>query len=206
MEKVTSSSSKKWCGMQRWITLSTVVTLSRLILIPVIVRSIIMKKWIAALSFFGVAALTDVIDGALARWMDEETEIGALLDPLVDKLFILSCLATLFFVHGPSIGLPLWFVLIVLSKEILLILCSFYFYKRYALAIAPTQLGKYTACMQMLFIMYLLCIELMGVDGPWVLPLTQMLLVVISVLTVASLIHYGLIGFFWYINNKSGRI
>lgn len=138
------------------ITLSTFITLVRIILTPVIVVAMSLGYWSVAFLMFGVAAWSDVVDGALARWLNEQTFLGACLDALADKLLTLSIFFTLAFVQSPLFSLPCWFVWLVLIKELILIGGATVIYSvRGNLMIAPTKLGKATTFLQLLFIFWL---------------------------------------------------
>jgi cardiolipin synthase (CMP-forming) len=141
---------------EKRLTLSTVLTLIRIGLVPFVVSSMIIGLWGWACGLFIAAALTDIADGYLARWLNERTFLGACLDPIADKLLVVSCFFTLAFVHTPLFGIPLWFVLLVLLKEIILIVgaCIIYISKG-SVEIRPTLLGKVTTVIQMSFIVWL---------------------------------------------------
>jgi cardiolipin synthase len=141
---------------EKRITIPTLCTLSRIIVIPVIVGSMIMGCWGCAFFFFVFACLTDVIDGLLARYLNEKTFLGACLDPIADKLLLISCFFTLAFVSTPLFSVPRWFVLFVVSKEVIQIAgaCIIYYSRGY-LNVQPTVLGKTTTFIQMIFIIWL---------------------------------------------------
>ena len=126
---------------ERKITVPTMLTLLRLVLAPCVVGMMIMHKWgIACLLFLG-AAFTDVLDGMLARAYNEKTFLGAYLDPIADKVLVLSVFFTLAFVQSPLFSVPLWFVVVILIKELILIGGSLMMYLRYGtLEIKPTLL------------------------------------------------------------------
>lgn len=140
----------------RIITIPTLVTFARIALTPVIVISMIMQAWGYAFLFFIVAALTDVIDGFLARWFDDRTILGACLDPIADKFLLISCFFTLGFVQSPLFSIPHWFVYCVLIKEMILICGVATLYLFFGpIEIRPTRLGKLTTLAQIAFIMWL---------------------------------------------------
>ena len=141
---------------ERRITLATLITATRLFLTPVIVASMLAHFWGMAFFFFVFACLTDVLDGFLARFLNEKTFLGACLDPIADKFLLLSCFATLAFISTPLFSIPPLFVLFVLSKEIIQLAgASILYYRNGYLNIQPTFLGKTTTFLQMIFIMWL---------------------------------------------------
>lgn len=141
---------------EKKLTISTALTLMRLILIPALVTSMVLHDWKVAFILFSLAAITDVLDGWLARWLNEHTFLGACLDPVVDKLLVLSVFATLAIIQTPLFVIPYWFVLFVLIKESIIVLGALgIFIIRGHVRIRPTVLGKATALVQVLFITWL---------------------------------------------------
>lgn len=156
MKKISFQLFKKLPAHEKKITVSTALTILRLILIPCIVAAMIMNAWHTAFILFVIAAITDILDGWLARWLNQRTFLGAALDPLADKLLVLAVFSTLAFVQSPLFAIPRWFVLLVLAKEVLQIVGAIIiFIKKGHLTISPTRLGKWTMVAQTTFIMWL---------------------------------------------------
>ncbi len=117
-------------------TTANYITLARILLIPVFVgfavyyaRSVTEHQpneslRIAAVATFAVAALSDLLDGWIARRFNQRSRLGTILDPLADKLLLLAAVITLSFSAWPA-HLPLWFVIVVLTREILSIAGAF---------------------------------------------------------------------------------
>lgn len=138
------------------ITLATWITLARLLLTPWIIGAMVGGKWDVAFVLFCISAFTDVVDGAIARVFNQKTFLGACLDPIADKVLLLSCFATLAFIDTPLFVIPLWFVLLVLAKEVLQLSGAFFiFYKKGHFEVRPTLLGKLTTFVQVMFIIWL---------------------------------------------------
>lgn len=141
---------------ERTITLSTIITLIRIGLVPFIVAAMIKHYWAAAFWLFIIAASSDVLDGAIARLRNEQTFLGACLDPLADKLLTLSVFSTLAFRQSPLFSIPHWFLMVVLTRELLLIASTVALYMMQGhLEIKPTRLGKLTTLVQVYFITWL---------------------------------------------------
>ncbi len=141
---------------EKRITIPTLFTLARVIVTPIIISSMVFGWWGVAFFFFVFACLTDLVDGFLARVLNEKTFLGACLDPIADKLLLISCFCTLAFVATPLFSVPRWFVFFVIGKELLQIGGAFIIYwLRGHLNVQPTVLGKTTTCIQMIFIMWL---------------------------------------------------
>lgn len=185
----------------KWFTLATGITCIRLLLIPFLMHAIGLKNWTMAAFLFGSAAVTDLFDGAIARWRNEQSWLGSWLDPLADKLLIISCLITLFTVHTFSMPVPFWFVGLVCVKELLLIVGALYVHIQYRLAFMPTRLGKYAACVHALFITYIFFVEITGYTWIW---MYYGLLYGAAALTILSFIHYSIFAWERITNTKMG--
>jgi CDP-diacylglycerol--glycerol-3-phosphate 3-phosphatidyltransferase len=102
------------------ITLPTWVTLSRLIAVPIIFGLFLWQdselSRLIALSVFIIAAITDWLDGYLARKLNQITELGKFLDPLVDKVLTIA-LFLLFIELGQ---VPAWAVFLIVTRELLI--------------------------------------------------------------------------------------
>ena len=110
-EKIRKLFSNVW-------TIPNVLTIIRMILIPVFVVLFFRGHKMAALCVFCAASLTDMLDGYLARKLNQITDFGKLFDPLADKLMVLTAMVCQTF-WGP---LPLIAVLIVAAKELVMVL------------------------------------------------------------------------------------
>ncbi|MFP5418960.1 MAG: CDP-alcohol phosphatidyltransferase family protein [Gammaproteobacteria bacterium] len=114
-------------------------TLLRLVAVPVIAWLIVERHWEAACWLFLAAALTDCIDGVLARWLDQMTALGAALDTVADKALGVVTLIML-----TQIGaIPLWLAVTILLRDTIIVLGALS-YRGLAghLEIHPTWLGK----------------------------------------------------------------
>jgi cardiolipin synthase len=144
--------------MKKSITLATKVTILRIVLTPVIVYTIIMHQWLAVLLLFLCAALTDAIDGFLARYFDEKTFLGACLDPVADKILLLSTFFTLYYINTIVFHIPIWFICLFVGKELLQICGALLLYKKCGwIAIEANKWGKVTTLIQIVFIIWLFC-------------------------------------------------
>jgi cardiolipin synthase len=143
-------------AQEKRITIPTMLTLVRLVSAPIIVYAMLKQDWGMAFWLIVVSALTDLMDGYIARNFNQQTWLGACLDPIADKLLVLSIYFTLAFVQSPLFAIPVWFVFLVLIKELILISGIVFLYlKSDKLDIAPTLLGKLTMLAQVLFIIWL---------------------------------------------------
>ncbi len=114
METVTE---QRW-DTDRVFTVPNVLSFLRLAAIPVFVWLIIAGQYLAAVIILAVSAVTDWFDGYLARRLRQRTKLGAQLDPITDRLYILSTIIA-FMVRGIF---PWWFVAILLARDLMLLL------------------------------------------------------------------------------------
>jgi CDP-diacylglycerol--glycerol-3-phosphate 3-phosphatidyltransferase len=111
-------------------TTANKVTILRILLIPFFVVELIyylqtgneIHRLLALLSF-AVTAILDGVDGYIARRYNQKSELGAILDPLADKLLLVSAIVALSFNRSPHLGqIPLWFTGTVLGRDMLLLI------------------------------------------------------------------------------------
>jgi CDP-diacylglycerol--glycerol-3-phosphate 3-phosphatidyltransferase len=132
----------------------------RIILIPVFVSLLIYSQTHPAMRYFAVAVfvlavLTDFFDGMVARIKKEKSELGQIIDPLADKLLLLTAFITLLVLK--QYPMYLWLVLIVVSRD-LVISFGFAILKmlKIDIEISPSFWGKFTTFSQMITILWIL--------------------------------------------------
>ena len=148
----------------RW-TLPNILTLSRICLTPVIaLLPFIEGYWpkVIAFGIFLVAAISDTLDGWLARRYKQVSELGQLLDPIADKLLLFATLIPIYWItRHPTIlidyripwwgSLPMWVAIILVGREVLITVFRF-FAKRRGVVIPAAGPGKLKATVQAVFI------------------------------------------------------
>jgi len=100
------------------LNLPNLITLGRVILVPLVFWLLVTGQTQAAFFAFIVAGISDGVDGYLAKTFGWTTELGAYLDPLADKLLIVC----IFLALGVGGDLPLWLVIAVVSRDILIVI------------------------------------------------------------------------------------
>ncbi len=125
---------------ERWLNVPNAITYVRFALIPVFVVQHLNGNPGWALTVFVVAAASDGIDGLLARLLNQRTKLGALLDPIADKLLVFSALVTLVIERR----LPLLLLLLILFRDGWMIVgAAVVRHKRLDLPARPSRVGKY---------------------------------------------------------------
>jgi cardiolipin synthase (CMP-forming) len=166
------------------------LTLLRIVLIPFILALLSKHRYTYALYLFGVAALTDGLDGAVARWFDMRTEIGAYLDPFADKLLLVSAFVVLTIENS----FPAWLLGVVLIRDIVIVFgyFMFAFFTGERPPMRPTFLGKASTFLQLLCVIGALARA--GVKCPlyW-----NCLLYLTMAVTASAGLHYAYQGLRW---------
>ncbi len=98
-------------------SLPNLLTIARILLVPVAVWLIINDEFPAAFTVFVIAGITDAVDGFIAKRFNAVTELGAYLDPVADKLLLVSIYVAL----GVQEFLPNWLVILVVSRDVMII-------------------------------------------------------------------------------------
>ena len=123
-----------------WLTLPNVITLFRLALVPVFVAMHLTGAPLWALGCFALAALSDGIDGFLARLLNQRSKLGGILDPIADKVLILAALCTLVIEHR----LPAWLLGLILVRDGWMFVGALMVrWKHLEVPTAPSRIGKY---------------------------------------------------------------
>jgi cardiolipin synthase len=125
----------------------------RIVLIPIIVIGLLQGALVWPLVVFIFCAATDVLDGAVARWRGEKTLIGSYLDPLADKLLLISMFLTLAHLNI----VPMWVFVVTFSRDLFILLgwTIIYLLTRHSKP-TPRWLGKITTFAQMATVITLL--------------------------------------------------
>ena len=113
-------------------------------------------RWIA-LGIFASASFTDPLDGFLARLTKTRTELGIFLDPLADKLLLLSGYLGLLFVQALPHRPPLWITVSIVFRDVLIVTGLFtIFFMEGTVRVEPNMLGKTTTAFQMITLILIL--------------------------------------------------
>jgi len=141
---------------EKIMTYATVCTCVRIIAAPFIVWAMVHAQWSFAFYCFIAAALTDIIDGFLARYFNQITFFGACLDPVADKILLLSSFFTLSFIPNPVCVIPHWFFYVVLCKELVQCIGAvLLFLTKVPVTVSATTLSKSSTCIHIFFIVSL---------------------------------------------------
>jgi len=104
-------------GVPPTLTIPNLITILRFVLVPAVVLALLSGRWDWAFAGFLVAGISDAVDGFIARQFNQRSELGAYLDPVADKLLLVS----VFVVLGIMGQLPLWLVIAAVSRDAMII-------------------------------------------------------------------------------------
>ena len=111
----------------RIVTLQNGLTIFRMVLIPIFVSLLFYQRFVWALAVFVVAGVTDGLDGLLARRFDQQSQLGTILDPIADKLMLVTAFIVLsmrgVFPHPlpKHLPVPFWVTVSVISRDVFII-------------------------------------------------------------------------------------
>ncbi len=172
-------------------TSANLLTILRLLLTPVFILLILYGELRLALLVFLLAGFTDLLDGLIARRFNQRSELGSFLDPIADKLLLVSSFLVLTVGADLLVRIPLWLTVAVISRDILLvtavIVINLSLGKHLFL---PSIYGKWTTTLQLLTVLTVLASDAMAYRPPFI----NGLFLATLALTVFSGLHYLLRG------------
>ena len=150
------------------LNLPNLITLLRIGAIPVFLILLVDERYTEALVVFILAGITDSLDGLLARWLDARTTLGAFIDPLADKLLLVSSFVILAFLGD----IPRWLAVLVIMRDVIILIgySVLFFVTGHAIEVRPTLIGKASTFFQLLtVIMALVALH----NAAWQIPLLR---------------------------------
>lgn len=174
-----------WAGSrERRVSIPNIITLGRILLVPVIVWAIASNEMAVAFAVFVIAGVSDAIDGFLAKRFNMSSELGALLDPLADKALLVSIYVSL----GIWGAIPRWLVILVVSRDIMIVgavIISWLFGK--PVPMKPLMVSKLNTVAQVGFAALVLGALGFGFQPA---PYDLILMILVTVLTLLSVSFY----------------
>jgi cardiolipin synthase len=169
-------------GLPNWLT-----TL-RILLIPVFVTLLVYRRAGLALLVFCLASLTDMLDGYIARLQDNQTRLGAFLDPVADKLLLTSGFVTLTWLKV----IPFWITAVVVSRDLVLSIGVLVIHVAGGTVHpSPSWIGKMSTVFQMATVLAAMAAVYFHLVPP---VLTRLLVWVTAAFTITSGLQYIIMG------------
>lgn len=141
------------------LNLANRITMSRIILTPLFIAAVVYARMDIALVFFTLAVISDALDGFIARTLKQKTILGTILDPVADKILLISAFICLSLVKSipPDVRLPPYVPIIVISRDAIIVLGSIIIHVvKGEVKIEPSFWGKITTFFQMMTIVSIL--------------------------------------------------
>lgn len=144
--------------MSSVLTVANLLTVLRLILIPVFVTALYYDRFVWALAVFFIAAVTDGLDGLVARSLNQKTQLGAILDPMADKLLLVTAFVILslprFTLTDP---IPFWLTATAISRDVFIVLAALVINMTTGFSrFRPSIPGKFNTFVQIVMIVFFL--------------------------------------------------
>ena len=169
-------------------TTANQLTILRIVFVPVFIILLVYHELGWALGTFVVAGLTDVLDGIIARRFGQKTSIGAVLDPIADKLLMASSIVILSLPQMEFHNtIPRWLMIVIIFRDVFILLVSLIVVLMVGWRVfTPTPYGKISTFMQVLTVLAVLYTNWQG----QVVPELNILFYMTGLMTAFSGIHY----------------
>ena len=170
-------------------TLPNFLTFARLASLPFLVMAILDGRHGVALAIFLVAAITDIVDGYVARRFGMGSPLGAWLDPIVDKLFLVSTFVVFALPSTPTrLHIPIWLLVLMIFRDVfIVVICLVLFLALGIRDFPPSILGKLTTFLEISTVVAILLVNVSRM--PVIVATTCMQLV--AVFATVSALHYS---------------
>ena len=146
-------------------TIANLITLLRIVLVPVLIWALLSEQMLAAFLLFLLAGLSDAVDGTVARYFDQQSELGTILDPIADKLMLVSVFIILAYLEH----IPLWLGILIVSRDILIIFgVMLAFMLFHDVTIKPLWVSKANTLLQILLAAWVLSALAFQFDNAWI--------------------------------------
>jgi cardiolipin synthase len=166
------------------LSIPNLITLGRILLVPIVVWAIASGRMQLAFLLFLAAAISDGVDGFLAKRFGMKTELGAYLDPLADKILIVSIYVTL----GITQVIPLWIVILVVSRDFMIIgAIILSWLVDMPVAIRPHTISKLNTAAQIVYACLVLASNGYQFNAE---PLLTLVMALVAILTSLSVVLY----------------
>lgn len=195
------------------ITIASYITLLRIVLAPFVVIAILQQRWGSVLLLFLLAMITDWLDGFVARRYGQESKLGQLLDPIADKILIVSALYPM--LYNIADWVVQYAIIFLMIKEGILVAGAAVLHYKYQHFIKPSRLSRAASVAEMVLVLFLSSLLYIRNRLPslivWITDLLRMhkvvpdvifryLVILCCAVSVALLIRYSI--FIWKLHNS----
>lgn len=172
-------------------TIPNLLSLFRMGLVPLFIISIIDGHPFRALVIFLLAGITDALDGLIARVFKQQSLLGTYLDPIADKLLLVSAYVTLSIPQlNPGTQIPLWVTVLVIARDVLLVVVALILYLAAGVrSFPPSLLSKVNTAFQVATVVLVLISGTFPETG-WIDLTADTAIYLVAALTLASGLDY----------------
>lgn len=169
------------------ITIPNLLTIIRILLTPLFVIFLIREHFGLALVVFVAAGVSDGLDGFIARYFNQRTTLGAILDPIADKMLLVAAFISL----GVLSVIPNWLTVVVITRDVVILLgVAIFSFQNIDFEINPSIVSKITTVLQVVTV----CLALLNFERPGLAELQMIFYWIAAFFTTLSGLHYIYIG------------
>lgn len=169
------------------LTIANQLTILRMALAPFLVVALVSARFGWAVTIFALAAVTDLLDGLMARRVGQKTALGATLDPLADKMLLGSAFVALTWNSAVLVKIPVWVTILTLSRDLMIVAAVLIINMTVERRVFfPSLLGKISTAAQVVTVALVLILNWLGRGPAWL----EYVFAGTVLLTLASGGHY----------------
>jgi cardiolipin synthase len=195
------------------LTLANLLSVFRMALIPFFIIAVTDSRFGLALVIFGIAGATDFFDGVIARLWRQQTSLGAILDPMADKLLLTAAFIVLALPDHPKIlpdfmlvnRLPIFLAILSIGRDVIIALIAGVLYVTGTRSsFAPTFVGKLTTAVQILTVLAVLFFNFRDVRSSFLVPLLTRATLALVLISGLHYIYHAMRGGWASEKDKAG--
>ena len=177
-----------------WLNIPNFFSYLRIILIPLFIYLLTIKTveaWTIAVVVFIIAAFTDFLDGWFARLLKQESEFGKFIDPIADKVLVISALTAIVVLDKNFEVFDSWMIVIIVGRDVLITVMRMLAIKR-GRSLRTSRFGKFKTAFQMMSIVIIIMIYVVRKSGIFPAPESApyWVMLAVTILTALSGVRY----------------
>jgi len=150
-----------------WLSIPNMLSYLRIVLIPVFIYLLTLRTleaWTLAVIVFIIAAFTDFLDGWVARLLKQESEFGKFIDPVADKILVISALTAIIVIDKNFEIFDSWMIIIIVGRDVLITVMRMLAIKR-GRSLRTSRFGKFKTAFQMMSVVIIIMIYVVRKSG-----------------------------------------
>jgi Phosphatidylglycerophosphate synthase len=163
-------------------SLPNALSILRIILTVPVVMTLLNHQYLFAIILFFIAGVTDALDGWIAKRFSFQTRLGSILDPMADKVLLVSSFLALFWIDL----LPLWLLILVFLRDVMIVAGTVGYFLGLDASrddlLTPSNLSKFNTALQIALVLFLVIVQIYPVSYQW----TTMFFIIVATSTVLS--------------------